>query len=87
MIKLNKLRYFDVSYRYSRASWGVLGYLGVSWGNKTDRLTDSQNYWWSSELPCVVLFPAGVFCLYGVGPKLGKHTPAVGGPVCYRQSL
>ena len=29
MIKLNKLRYFDVSFRYSRASWGV---LGVSWG-------------------------------------------------------
>ena len=26
MIKLNKLRYFDVSFRYSRASWG----------NKTD---------------------------------------------------
>ena len=37
MIKLNKLRYYDVSFRYSRASWGVLGCLGVSWGNKTDR--------------------------------------------------
>ena len=37
MIKLNKLRYFDVSFRYSRESWGVLGYLGVSWGNKTGR--------------------------------------------------
>ena len=32
MIKLNKLRYFDVSFRYSRASWGVLGCPGVSWG-------------------------------------------------------
>ena len=29
MIKLNKLRYFDVSFRYSRSSWGVLGCLGV----------------------------------------------------------
>ena len=29
MIKLNKLRYFDVSFRYSRASWGVLGCPGV----------------------------------------------------------
>ena len=38
MIKVNKLRYFDVYFRYSRASWGVLVYLGVSWGNKTDRL-------------------------------------------------
>ena len=36
MIKMNKQRYFDVSFRYSRASWGVLGCLGVSWGNKTD---------------------------------------------------
>ena len=25
MIKMNKQRYFDVSFRYSRASWGVLG--------------------------------------------------------------
>ena len=32
MIKLNKLRYFDVSFRYSRASCGVLGCPGVSWG-------------------------------------------------------
>ena len=39
MMKLNKLRYFDVSFRYSRASWGVLGCLGVSWGNKTDRVS------------------------------------------------
>ena len=38
MIKMNKQRYFDVSFRYSRASWGVLGCLGVSWGNKTDPL-------------------------------------------------
>ena len=36
MIKMNKQRYFDVSFRYSRASWGVLGFLRVSWGNKTD---------------------------------------------------
>ena len=36
MIKMNKQRYFDVSFWYSRASWGVLGCLGVSWGNKTD---------------------------------------------------
>ena len=38
MIKKNKQLYFDVSFRYSRASWGVLGCLGVSWGNinKTD---------------------------------------------------
>ena len=36
MIKMNKQRYFDVYFRYSRASWGVLGCLGVSWGNKTD---------------------------------------------------
>ena len=33
---MNKQRYFDVSFRYSRASWGVLWCLGVSWGNKTD---------------------------------------------------
>ena len=38
MIKVNKQRYFDVSFWYSRASWGVLGCLGVSWGNKTDPL-------------------------------------------------
>ena len=31
MIKMNKQRHFDVSFR-----WGVLGCLGVSWGNKTD---------------------------------------------------
>ena len=37
MIKLNKLRYFDVSIRYSKASWGVLGCPGVSRDNKTDR--------------------------------------------------
>ena len=36
MIKMNKQKYFDVSFRYSRASWGVLGFLWVSWGNKTD---------------------------------------------------
>ena len=36
MIKMNKQRCFDASFRYSRASWGVLGGLGVSWGNKTD---------------------------------------------------
>ena len=29
MIKMNKQRYFDVSFWYSRASWGVLGCLGV----------------------------------------------------------
>ena len=29
MIKMNKQRYFDVSFRYSRASWGVLGCPGV----------------------------------------------------------
>ena len=28
MIKTNKQRYFDGSFRYSRASWGVLGCLG-----------------------------------------------------------
>ena len=28
MIKMNKQRYFDMSFRYSRASWGVLGCLG-----------------------------------------------------------
>ena len=28
MIKMNKQRYFDVSFRYSRESWGVLGVLG-----------------------------------------------------------
>ena len=36
VIKMNKQRYFDVSFRYCRASWGVMGCLGVSWGNKTD---------------------------------------------------
>ena len=36
MIKMNKQRYFDGSFGYSRASWGVLGCLVVSWGNKTD---------------------------------------------------
>ena len=41
MIQLNKLRYFDVSFRYSRTSWGVLVCLGVSWGNKTDRRSPS----------------------------------------------
>ena len=36
--------YFDESFRYSMVSWGVLGCLGVSWGNKTDRdcRADSQ---------------------------------------------
>ena len=29
MIKMIKQRYFDVSFRYSRASWGVLGCPGV----------------------------------------------------------
>ena len=29
MIKMNKQRYFDVSFRYSRGSWGVLGCPGV----------------------------------------------------------
>ena len=28
LTKMNKERYFDVSFRYSRASWGVLGVLG-----------------------------------------------------------
>ena len=28
MIKMNKQRYFDASFRYSRASWGVLGCPG-----------------------------------------------------------
>ena len=28
MIKMNKQKYFNVSFRYSRASWGVLGCLG-----------------------------------------------------------
>ena len=37
MIKMNKKRYFGVSFRYSMVSCGVLGCLGVSWGNKTDR--------------------------------------------------
>ena len=37
MIKINKQRYFDVFSKYINASWGVLGCLGVSWGNKTDR--------------------------------------------------
>ena len=36
MIKMNKQRYLDVSCRYSRASWGVLGVLGCPGGNKTD---------------------------------------------------
>ena len=27
--KMNKKRYFDVSFRHSRASWGILGCLGV----------------------------------------------------------
>ena len=36
MIKMNKQKYFNVCFRYRRASWGVLGCLGVSWGNKTD---------------------------------------------------
>ena len=29
MIKMNKQKYFNVSFRYSRASWGVLGCPGV----------------------------------------------------------
>ena len=29
MIKMNTQRYFDVSFRYSRGSWGVLGCPGV----------------------------------------------------------
>ena len=29
MIKMNKQRHFDVSFKYSRASWGVLGCPGV----------------------------------------------------------
>ena len=29
MIKMNKQRYFDLSFRYSRTSWGVLGCPGV----------------------------------------------------------
>ena len=29
MIKMIKQRYFDVSFRYSRVSWGVLGCPGV----------------------------------------------------------
>ena len=37
---MNKQRYFDVSFRYSKASWGVLGCSGVSWGNKTDPAND-----------------------------------------------
>ena len=32
MIKMSKQRYFDVSFRYSMVSWGVLGCPGVSWG-------------------------------------------------------
>ena len=40
MIKMNKQRYFDVSFWYSRASWGV---LGVSWGNKTDPTDGAQH--------------------------------------------
>ena len=47
MIKLNKLRYFDVSLMYSRASWGVLVCLGVSWGNKTDRCEAISGFRWT----------------------------------------
>ena len=36
MTKVNKLRYFDMYFRYSRASWGVLGCPGVL------RLTDQE---------------------------------------------
>ena len=27
MVKMNNQRYFDVSFRYSRGSWGVLGVI------------------------------------------------------------
>ena len=44
MININKQRYFDVFSKYINASWGVLECLGVSWGNKTDRIVvDSRN--------------------------------------------
>ena len=45
IIKMNKQRYFDVSFMYSRGSWGVQGCLGVYWGNKTDPCAPSQWYW------------------------------------------
>ena len=38
-------------------------------------LTFSNNYWWSSVLPYIVLFPAGVFSPLCVSPKWGQHTP------------
>ena len=44
IIKMNKQRYFDLSFRYSRGSWGVLGFLGVSWGNKTDPVNGTGFY-------------------------------------------
>ena len=53
IINMNKQRYFDVSFRYRRASWGVLGCLEVSWGNKTDPLVVGSflsNVWRTSQM-------------------------------------
>ena len=69
MIKMNKQRYFDVSFMFSRASWGVLGCLGVSWGNKTDpsgirSLTEIK----TGTLPVLMLYilPFSVYLRYVV---------------------